>query len=78
MKERVEHLTTALRDTARDYRNGFDIRTVECLIHIDFAAKERVYVNADTGEEVKRKPMSPEDYQTEAFPDGDLRVVSGG
>ena len=62
-KQKIGSLETKSKTLADKHRSGFEIRTMECNLHLDFEKGVRIYTAKDTDEMVHTEPMEPKDYQ---------------
>lgn len=63
IKGKIKDKAAEARDMAKLIHNGYRIERRSYPCFLDSKKKERVYVDLDTGEEIKREPMHEEDRQ---------------
>lgn len=63
MKSQIKQLHNDAYEAARDLKLGYKIRNLDLPCFLDNAEQERVYIDLETGEEMKREPMQDGDRQ---------------
>ena len=62
-KEQCEQLLLTMRRAARRYRDGFEMRDIECEVRRDYDALTITYIRTDTGEIAAVRPMNDAEKQ---------------
>lgn len=62
-KERSDRVSAEQRAAARKYKDGYEMRNIECEVRRDYEAGIIRYIRVDTGEEVLRAQMTMAERQ---------------
>ena len=62
-KSTIDGLQAKVNNAATKLNNGYEMRTIRCVVEADYTTKEWIYRNEETGEVVKTKAMRSEDLQ---------------
>lgn len=70
-KQKIDQMENQISDLASKHRQGYEIISLECNLHLDFENKNRVYTELDSKELLSVEPLEPKDYQMKMdFKDG--------
>lgn len=62
-KERIDRITSEQSQSARLYKDGYEMRDIECIVERDIVVGEVRYIRTDTGEVAHRKKMTMAERQ---------------
>jgi len=62
-KEKINSLECKKSQIAKAYRTGFEVNDVLCDLYLDIDAQERVWVEHETLEVIRKEPMEVRDRQ---------------
>jgi len=75
-KNDIDKMETKISDLASRHRQGYEMKSTECNLHLDFENGNRVYTDLDSKETLHIEPLRPEDYQLKLdFNDGVFEAV---
>ena len=62
-KDKINSLECKKSQIAKSYRTGFELNDVVCDLYLDLDAQERVWVEQQTKEVIRKEPMEAQDRQ---------------
>lgn len=62
-KSKIDALETKISELSTKHRQGYEMRNVETLLHLDFESNTRVYTDKETGDVLFTENMQPQDKQ---------------
>jgi hypothetical protein len=61
--DKIEEKESAISDLASSYRQGWEDRTSDCIVQIDYGSKQKVFIDPETKEVLSMEELSLSDYQ---------------
>jgi predicted transcriptional regulator len=62
-KEKIDTCQSEINRAARLYKDGYEMRDIECMVECDYTAGEVRYVRTDSGEVARVKKMTVAERQ---------------
>lgn len=62
-KSKIDNLETEISELSAKHRQGYEIRTIETNLHLDFESNLRIYTDKETGDIVHQEPLEAKDKQ---------------
>lgn len=61
--DKVKRIKLDIQTLSRNYRDGYELRSFECNVIMDYKKREKIFKDAKTGDMVDRQPFGPGDEQ---------------
>lgn len=61
--DQIEEKETQISDFAGSYRQGWEDRTADCIVQIDYGQKQKVFIDPETKEVLQMEDLTISDYQ---------------
>jgi len=61
--DQIEAKESSISDLAGSYRQGWEDRTADCIVQIDYGSKQKVFIDPETKETLSMEELSLSDYQ---------------
>lgn len=77
-KQTIDAHAASIAESSTKHRQGYEIRNVECHLHLDFETNVRVYTDVETGDVLHTEAMEPGDRQMRIeFKNGEFEQEEG-
>lgn len=64
---KIDGVEKIIKNNGRLYREGYQVNTYNCSLHLDFEEKKRIWTDKETGTIIHTEELKPEDYSKMVF-----------